>query len=126
MKLGFKSIFDEECVTANQKDAEMSTVAVLVLIHLGHQSANGRCDLLDVRFEREMSGIQQLDRGIGIITAERLGAGRKKERVMLSPDGKQRRFGVAKVLLKNWIEGPVRSVVEKQIELNVFVARTFQ
>ena len=104
----------------------MSTLAVLVLIHLGHQSANGRGDLLDVCFEREVSGIQQLDSGIRIITTVRLGAARQKERVMLAPDGKQWRLGVAKVLLKNWIQGQIRSVVEKEIELNVFVARTFQ
>ncbi len=104
----------------------MSTLAVLVLIHLAHQSVNCRRDLLDVRFEREMSGIQQLDNGIGIITAVRLGAGRQKGRVMLAPDGKQRRLGVAKVLLKNWIRGQIRSVVEKEIELDVFVARAFQ
>src|SRR5262245_29299471 len=107
-------------------DAEMSTLAVPVLIHLSHQSANGRGDLLDVRFEREMSGIQQLDSGIGIITAVRLGAGRKEKRVMLAPDGEQRRFGVAKVLLEDWIEGQIGRVVKKEIELDVLVARAFQ
>ena len=104
----------------------MSTLAVLVPIRLGHQSVNGSRDLLDMRFKREMSGIQQFDSGIGIITAVRLGAGWYEERVVLAPDGEQRRLGVAKVLLKNWIQGQIRSVVEKEIELNVFVARTFQ
>jgi hypothetical protein len=50
---------------------------------------DSRGDLIDVRFQREMSGIKQLDNGIGIVTAVRLGAGRDKERIMLPPDCEQ-------------------------------------
>jgi len=68
------------------------------------------------------SRIKKLHNGIGIIATIRLGAGWDKKRIMLAPDRKQRRLGVAEILLECRIQREIRSVVEKEIELDVFIA----
>jgi len=68
------------------------------------ESTDFACDLFEVRLQGEVPGVQKLDNGIGIIPAVGLRSGRDKERIMLSPNGEQRRLGVAEIFLKNWIE----------------------
>ena len=74
-----------------------------------------------MRLQGEVPGVQKLDNGIGIIPAVGLRSGRDKERIMLAPNGEQRRLAVAEIFLKNWIEDKIRSVIEKEIELDVFL-----
>ena len=49
-----------------------------------------------------------------------------EERIVLAPNRKQRRFRLAKIFLKFRIELYVRCVIQKQIELNLFVAWAFE
>src|SRR5215470_14445987 len=91
-----------------------------------HESTDFACDLFAVRLQGEVPAVQKLDNRIGIIPTVGLRSGREKERIMPAPNGEQRRLGVAEVFLKNWIEGEVRSIIEKEIELNVFIAGALQ
>lgn len=83
-------------------------------------------DFGEVRLYRKMPGVQELNLGIGNIASVSLGTGRDKERVVLSPYRKQRRATRAEVFLELRIERDVAGVVQKQIELNLFVARARQ
>src|SRR4030095_1861152 len=87
---------------------------------------HGESDLLDMRFKCKVSRIEQLDTRVRVVALEGLRSGRDKERIMLAPNGEQRRLGVAEIFLKDWIEGEVRSVIEKEIELDVFIAGALQ
>jgi hypothetical protein len=71
-----------------QQDLVNNVIALTpaLLILFGHQSVDRRGDLLHVRFERKMPGVQQLDDGIGIVAAIRLRSGPNKKRIMLAPD----------------------------------------
>src|SRR6185503_14409277 len=84
-----------------------------------------RCrNFADMRLDRKMSGIEELDRCVRQVFAKRLGSRRNEEGIVLAPDRKQRRFRFAEIFLKFRIELHVRCVIEKQIELDVFVSRT--
>src|SRR5262249_1005964 len=74
----------------------------------------------------EVSGVQKLDNRIGIIPTVGLRSGREKERIIPAPNGKQRRLGIAEIFLKNWIQGEVRTVIDKEIELDVSIAGALQ
>ncbi len=79
-----------------------------------------------VRLEREMPGIQELNPRVRYVLSKCLGPRGNEEGVVLTPNRQQRRLGLPKVILKCRIELHVRRVIEKQIQLNVFVPRTLQ
>src|SRR5215470_12292688 len=79
-----------------------------------------------MRLQCKMPGVEELDLRVRYVSSKCLGAGGNEEGVILSPDCQQRRLGLAKVILKRRIEFQVRGVVEEQIELDVFVPRSFQ
>src|SRR6516164_573136 len=47
---------------------------------------------------------------------------RNEETIVLSPDRKERRLLPAEIFVELWIELEIRLVVQKQIQLNLFVA----
>src|ERR1700688_2537516 len=72
--------------------------------------------------QREVAGVQKLDGGVGVVTQEGLRAWRDEERIILTPDGQQRRLGLAKIFLEGGEQLHVVGVVEKQVQLNVHVS----
>src|SRR5579875_458395 len=80
----------------------------------------------NVRLYSKMPGIQDLDARIRYIASKCFRPVRHKERVVLTPNREQRRLSLPKVILKCRIELHVRCVIEKQIQLNVFVPRALQ
>ncbi len=62
--------------------------------------ANGTCNLRMMRFNREMSSVEELNLGVGNVPLESFGTGRKKERIVLAPHGQQWRPLIAEVRLK--------------------------
>jgi hypothetical protein len=82
---------------------------------LGEKLSHGRGDFFDVGLEGEVSCIEELDGGVGVVARKGLGAGRDEEGVVLAPDGEQRRLGLAEVLLEGWVELYVVGVVEDEV-----------
>src|SRR5262249_56403552 len=82
----------------------------------------GQGDLLDVRLQREVAGVEQLEDRLRVIALEGLGARGYEIRIVLSPDRKQRRLPFPEILLAGWVELHVVSVVKEQVQLNVDVA----
>jgi len=87
-----------------------------------HRSWN----LIHVCLQRKMSCVQELHCSIWIVSAIRLSSGRNEERIVLAPYGKQRRLRFTKIRLERRIQFHVRSIVEKQIELDVCITRAFE
>src|SRR5215467_5455112 len=73
-----------------------------------------------------MSGIEELNLGAGYIFPKCFRSRGNEERIVFAPDRKQRRFRLSEIFLKPRIEPHVRRVIQKQIELNLFVPRTFE
>src|SRR5215468_4911967 len=73
-----------------------------------------------------MPGIEKLNLRIRYVPSKSFRSRRNKERVVLAPDRKQRWFGLAKVFLEFRVELHVRRIVQKQIELNLFVPGPFE
>ena len=57
----------------------------------GEKIPNGVSDFFSVRFQRGVSGIEELDLRIGNTALEGLGTGRQKERIVLAPHRKETR-----------------------------------
>src|SRR3974390_622850 len=73
-----------------------------------------------------MSGIKELHVGVRYVLREGFCPCWDEERVILSPDGKQRRLRFAEIVLKSWIKLQVRGIIQKQIQLNFFVSRPLE
>src|SRR5215472_4307759 len=73
-----------------------------------------------------MSGIEELNLGARYIFPKRFRSWGNEERIVLAPDRKQRRFRFTEIFLKFRIQPHVRRIIQKQIELNLFVPRTFE
>src|SRR5580704_208825 len=73
-----------------------------------------------------MSRVKELNLCCGYVLPKRFGSHWNEERIVLAPDRKQGRFRFAKIFLEFRIELHVRRVVQKQIELNLFVPGPFE
>src|SRR5215467_5419016 len=80
----------------------------------------------DMCFEREMSGIEELNLRVRYVFPKCFCSRRNEERIVLAPDRQQRRFRLAEIFLKFRIQLHVRRVIQKQVELNLFVPRAFK
>src|SRR5215831_1073658 len=83
--------------------------------------ADGGRDVIAMRFQREMAGVEELHLDLRIVPLERLGAGRKEEGVVLAPDRQDRWALGAEVLLELRVQRDVTRVVQEQIELDFVV-----
>src|SRR5215467_3357568 len=86
---------------------------------------HGGSNFDDVCFQREMPGIEKLNLRARYVFPIRFGSCRNEERIVFAPDRKQRGLRFAKIFLKFGIEPYVRGIVQKQIELNLFLSATF-
>src|SRR5215472_11531381 len=93
-------------------------------ISVREESADGCGDLIGVRLEREVAGVQQPDVGVWDVTPEGFGASGQEEWVVAAPDGQQRWPVGPEVLLERGIEVDVARVTEKEVQLNLVRART--
>src|SRR5438128_6841261 len=84
---------------------------------------NGTGDFLMMCFQSEVASFIEAHFGAGNVAFEGFCARRQKERIVLAPDGEQRRLFRAEVFLELGIERDVARIVQKQIELNLVVAR---
>src|SRR5215467_1470504 len=80
----------------------------------------------DMCFEREMSGIEELNLRVRYVFPKCFCSRRNEERIILAPDRQQRRFRLAEIFLKLRIKLYVRAVIQKQIELDLLVPRAFE
>src|SRR4030095_3879063 len=73
-----------------------------------------------------MTCLDELDLCVRQVLSKCLGSRRNEKGIILAPDREQWRLRFTKIFLKFRIELHIRSVIEKQIELNLFVSRTLQ
>src|SRR5215471_19957964 len=86
--------------------------------------ADCRSDLVTVRLEGEVAGVEEAHVSVWNVTLERLGARRQEKRVVLAPSCQKRRLVLAKIGLEFGIEGDVALVVAEQVELHLISARS--
>jgi hypothetical protein len=77
-------------------------------------------------FERKVSSIQEFHCRIRIVASEGFCSRGNEKRIVFAPDRKKWRLRFAKILLKFRVKIHIRCVIQKQVELNLFVSRTFQ
>src|SRR5579862_8629361 len=83
-------------------------------------------NLHDVRLGGKMARIQELYLRVRYIFSKCEGPGGDEKRIVHSPNREQRRLRLAKVVLKRRVQLHIRCVVEEQIQLDVFIPRTFE
>ena len=81
-------------------------------------------DLTGMSFQRKVAGVEEADDCIWNIALERIGAGWKKERVVLTPGHKKRRLMGAEVVLKFRIERDIALIIAEEIQLDFIGPRT--
>src|SRR5262249_36643144 len=79
-------------------------------------------DLRSLAFQREVTGVEQVDFGVRVVALEGLGAGRQEKRIVLPPYRQKRGPPSAYVLLEFGIERDIALVIAKQIELDLVIA----
>src|SRR5262245_39098706 len=87
---------------------------------------HGGGDFHDMCFQREMSGIEELNLGSRNIFPKRFRSYRNEEGIVLAPNRQQRRLRLAEIFLKLRIKLQIRGVVQKQIELDFFIPRALE
>src|SRR5215469_7071049 len=87
---------------------------------------DGRADLRIMSFERKVTCINEMDFGVRNIPLVGLSARGQKERVVLAPDGEERRLVFSEIALKLRIEIHVACIVEEKVELRFMSAGTRQ
>src|SRR5215831_9556887 len=85
--------------------------------------ANCRSDLVAVRLEGKVAGVEEAHVSFWIVALERLGARRQEKRVVLAPDCQKRRPVLAKIGLKFGIHRDIALVVAQEVELHFIGAR---
>src|SRR5262250_3022856 len=73
-----------------------------------------------------MSRIEELNLRAGYVFPKCFCSGGNEERVVLTPDRQQRWFRLTEIFLEFRIALYVRGIVEKQVELNLFVLGPFE
>src|SRR5262245_15705176 len=100
-------------------DPALDVICVQELLH-GGSNFYGMC------LYRKMSSVKQLNLCVRQIFPKRLCSSGEEKGIVLPPDRKQRWSPFTKIFLKFRIEVHIRRVIQKQIELNLFVPWTFQ
>src|SRR5262245_45543231 len=83
-------------------------------------------DLLAMRFQCEMAGVEEADDRSGHIAFERLGTGRQEERIVPAPDRQQGWLVRSEVLLESGVQRDVALVVAEQVQLDLVRTGTGQ
>src|SRR4030095_284804 len=84
--------------------------------------ADVSCDQVAVLFEREVTGVEQVELQVLQITFVGFGPLRRKNEIVFSPHNKRRRLALTEVSLPPRVERRVRAVVVEELQLNIFVA----
>src|SRR5262245_41693406 len=87
----------------------------------GKEVADRRRDLPRMRFQREVTRLEEADRSAWNVPLECLGARREEKRIVLAPHGEQWRPPRAEVFLELRVQSDVAGVVKEEIELDLVV-----
>src|SRR5258705_3207444 len=93
-------------------------------IRAQQEIADCRSDLVTVRLEGEVAGIEEAHVSVWNLTLERLGARRQEKRVVLAPSCQKRGLVLAKIGLEFGIQRDVALVVAEEVELHFISARS--
>src|SRR5271156_1660178 len=83
-------------------------------------------DFDDMGLDRKMPGVKKLNLRSGYVLPKGFGSRWQEEWVVLAPDREQGRLRFAEIFLEFRVQLDVRRVIQKQIELNLFVPRAFE
>src|SRR5262249_29144812 len=86
--------------------------------------ADCRSDLVTVRLEGEVAGVEEANLSVWNVTLESLGARREEKWVVLAPSCQKRRLMLAKIGLEFGIQRDVAPIVAEQVELHFIRARS--
>src|ERR1700683_1776848 len=73
-----------------------------------------------------MAGIEELNFRARYVLPERFRSGGNEKRIVLAPDGEQRGLRFAEIFLEFRIQLHVRCIIQKQIELKLYVPWALQ
>src|SRR5262245_3688119 len=88
--------------------------------------ADYRSDLVRVRLEGEVAGVEEAHVSVWNVTLERLGALRQEKRIVFAPGCQKRRLVLAKIELEFGIQRDVALVVTEEVELHFICTGTSQ
>src|SRR5262245_14166262 len=77
-----------------------------------------------MRFQREVTGIEEAHISVGHVPFECLGTGWQEEGIVLAPSCQKRRLVLAKIGLEFGIQRDVALVVAEEVELHFISARS--
>src|SRR5712691_4597856 len=83
-------------------------------------------DLLDMRFQGEMAGVEEADDRTGHVPRERLGTGRQEERIVLAPDREEGWLVRAEIVLEGGVQRDIALVVADEVQLDLIGTGTGQ
>src|SRR5262249_16223963 len=86
--------------------------------------ANCLSDLVTVRLEGEVAGVEEAHVSAWNVTLERLGTRRQEKRIVLAPSRQKWRPMLAKIGLEFGIQRDVAPVVAEEVELHFISARS--
>src|SRR3989442_5932656 len=102
----------------------IARITVLQLIGTdsgSEEAADHRRDLRGMRFQREVTRVEEADDGTRNIALERLGAERQEERVVLAPHRQQRRPVLAEGVLERRGQLDIACVIVVQVYLDLIL-----
>src|SRR6266403_978182 len=73
-----------------------------------------------------MPGVKELNLRPGYVLPKSFRSRGNEEGIVLAPDREQRWFGLTKIFLEFWVESYVRRIIQKQVELDLFISRAFE
>src|SRR5262249_17958268 len=77
------------------------------------------CDLVRMALKRKVTGVEEMDFGIGNIPPEGLSTTWQEKRIIPSPRCQEPRFVRPEVVLEGWVERDVALVVAEQVQLDL-------
>ena len=72
-------------------------------------------------FESKVTGIEEFHDGVRQVLFECPGAGGQEERVLITPNGQERRLLIAEILLKFRVQRHIAGIVFKEVKLDFYV-----
>jgi hypothetical protein len=90
----------KQLMPACLRNCRLASLRVISLEDVAQEIADAFCDLAGMSFQGEVAGVEEADGRARIVSLERLGARRHKERIVLAPHRQKRRPVSAEVFLE--------------------------
>src|SRR4029077_21202100 len=116
--IGATKFFVNDCAIGHSSEGFTISTKCRASLGARQEIADCRSDLVTVRLEGEVAGVEEAHVSVWNVTLERLGARRQEKRVVLAPSCEKRRLVLAKIGLEFGIQRDVALVVAEEVELD--------